>query len=147
MNEDAITNYILKTCEGTSVATASGNSFFIYDQDNNVPFATIVTNNEYDDVSGLDRASVFRLNIGITKQTYGTLFQTETPEGEEIAPGTGCDFTELDRLMPHPVYGRMYWVCILNPQRPTFEATKPLLAEAYEIAVRKFERVKAARKV
>ncbi len=147
MNEDAITKYILETFDGTSVVTAAGNSFFFYDQDNKVPFATIVTNNEYDDVSGLDRPSVFRLNIGIGKQTYGTLFETATADGEEIEPGRGCNFTELDRLMPHPVYGRMYWVCVLNPETATFEAVKPLLAEAYEIAVKKFERVHAARKI
>jgi hypothetical protein len=36
--------------------------------------------------------------------------------------------------MPHPVYGKMYWVCVLNPSAATFEAVKPLLAEAYQAA-------------
>jgi hypothetical protein len=39
--------------------------------------------------------------------------------------------------MPHPVvYGRMYWVCILNPSEATFQAVvQPLLAEAYKLDV------------
>ena len=32
----------------------------------------------------------------------------------------GHDFTALDRIMPHPVYGKMYWVCVLNPSDETF---------------------------
>lgn len=37
--------------------------------------------------------------------------------------------------MPHPVYGRMHWICVLNPSEATFEKIKPLLAQAYEIDV------------
>ena len=37
--------------------------------------------------------------------------------------------------MPHPVYGRQSWVCVLNPSAETFGRVKPLLREAYEIAV------------
>jgi hypothetical protein len=33
--------------------------------------------------------------------------------------------------MPHPVYGKMYWVCVINPSAETFEAIRPLLAESY----------------
>jgi hypothetical protein len=51
------------------------------------------------------------------------------------------DFTALDQVMPHPVYGRQYWVCVLNPSDETFETkVRPLLAEAYEMAVSKFEK-------
>jgi len=38
--------------------------------------------------------------------------------------------------MPHPVYGKMYWVCVLNPSAETFETVKGLLAEAYEAGMR-----------
>ena len=51
----------------------------------------------------------------------------------------------MDKLMPHPVYGRMYWVCVLNPSESTFETIRPLLDEAYEIAVKKYERLAAAK--
>ncbi len=40
--------------------------------------------------------------------------------------------------MPHPVYGRMYWVCVLNPSKATFaKEVQGLLAEAYALAVDK----------
>jgi hypothetical protein len=80
---------------------------------------------------------VFRLNIGISKQTYQSLF------GSQIAPeGSGhasrYDFTALDQVMPHPVYGRQYWVCVLNPSAATFQTVvQSLLAEAYDRDVRK----------
>jgi hypothetical protein len=144
MDEAEISKYILDSFYGVNVITASGNSFFFFDPENKIPFITIVTNNEYDDVSDLDRESVYRLNVGISKQSYQKLFRTERPDGTEIAHVEGHDFTALDTLMPHPAYGRMYWVCVLNPSETTFEAIKPLLKEAYEIAVKKYERLAAA---
>jgi hypothetical protein len=145
MDESAISKYILDTFDGVNVITASGNTFFFYDTENKIPFITIVTNNEYDDVSDLDRDSVYRLNIGIGKQSYQKLFKTERPDGTEIAHVEGHDFTALDTLMPHPTYGRMYWVCVLNPGEATFDAIRPLLKEAYEIAVKKYERLATSR--
>jgi hypothetical protein len=43
--------------------------------------------------------------------------------------------------MPHPVYGRMHWICVLNPSNETFEVkVLPLLTEAYNMAVSKYKR-------
>ena len=42
--------------------------------------------------------------------------------------------------MPHPVYGRNHWVCVLNPGEATFETLKPLLQEAYDRAVERYAR-------
>lgn len=39
--------------------------------------------------------------------------------------------------MPHPVYGRNHFVCVLNPSDSTFETVKPLLSEADQIAVKR----------
>ena len=50
---------------------------------------------------------------------------------------TGHDFTALDQLMPHPIYGHLYWVCVLNPGAAAFPTVRTLLAEAYEMAVGK----------
>jgi hypothetical protein len=47
------------------------------------------------------------------------------------------DFTALDVLMPHPVYGPNHFVCVLNPSDSTFDAVRPLLNEAYEIAAKR----------
>jgi len=99
------------------------------------PFATIVIKEygDFDNASKLDRPGVFRLNIGISKETYARRVDAE----EEY------DFTALDRLMPHPVYGRNHWVCVLNPSESTFESIKPLLEEAHAIALGRVERRKS----
>jgi len=89
---------------------------------------------------------VFRLNIGISKQTYWSLFgpQPARPAAGGVVE-TGHDFTVLDQLLPHPVYGWMSWVSVLNPSATTFETVKPLLAEAYDLAVGKFAKRAAGR--
>lgn len=149
MDEASITEYIASTFTGVDVVVASrengapeiawGDTFFIYDPNRDLddvhrfPFATIVTKDygEFDNASNLDRPGIFRLNIGISKKTFAGLFA----EGDH-------DFTALDRLMPHPVYGRNHFACVLNPTASTFETVKPLLAEAYEIAVKRAQRPK-----
>ena len=85
---------------------------------------------EFDNASNLDRPGVFRLNIGVSKETFAKLFPTD---GEHDLPA-------IDRLMPHPVYGRNHFVCVLNPSDSTFESVKPLLKEAHAIAVARIER-------
>jgi hypothetical protein len=139
LNQDAIRAYVVETCPGTNVVFGSGavaadDTFFIYDPNRDLPdrqqmpFATIVTKDygDFDNKSNLDRAGVFRLNVGVGRATIQALFGDD--EGAH-------DFAALDRLMPHPVYAPQGWVCVLNPSAETFERVKPLLREAYEIAV------------
>ena len=52
---------------------------------------------------------------------------------------TGHDFTALDELMPHPVYGWMGWVQVLSPSRRTFGEIQPLLSAAHEAASKKYD--------
>ncbi|MDT4878061.1 hypothetical protein FQZ97_1136310 [compost metagenome] len=63
--------------------------------------------------------------MGVSKETFRGLFGEAEP--------SGIDDTALDRLMPHPVYARMYWVSVINPSAATFETVKPLLAEARKL--------------
>jgi hypothetical protein len=72
---------------------------------------------------------VFRLNIGVSRDTFRALLGYAP--GEESTTSSAYDFAALDRLMPHPVYAPQSWVCVLNPSAQTFEAVKPLLADAY----------------
>ncbi len=148
MDEEAIRTYVASTFKGVDVQIGSkedgspeiawGDTFFIYDPQRNLegtgrfPFATIVTKDygDFDNASKLDRPGVFRLNIGISRKSFDSLFPDEVDH----------DFTALDVLMPHPVYGRNHWVCVLNPTDATFEKLKPLLAEAYDTAFRRIER-------
>jgi uncharacterized protein DUF6194 len=144
MDEEAIIRYITDTFEGVQTVTADGNTFFFYDPERKFPFATLVTNDAYDQASNLNRPSVFRLNIGISKQTYQSLFGTQTSRSAEGGGERGYDFSALDQVMPHPVYARQYWICVLNPSAATFQtAVQPLLAEAYDRDVRKHAKRKA----
>src|SRR5262249_20631166 len=133
-----------ETFAGIDVATGAGNSFFIYDSERNLapqqrwPFATLVTNDEYDSFSNLNRPGVFRLNIGVSKATFRDMFPELVKDSKKVdVQQDEYDFTALDRWMPHPVYGKMYWVCVLNPSAATFETVKRHLGEAYEMSVRK----------
>ena len=107
---------------------------------NGVYFCTIKEKNgENDKASELDRDGVFRLSIGITKETFEKKFgaRPKRPAKGGII-NTSHDFTLLNELMPHPIYGWMSWVQVLNPSESTFEALLPLITEAYENAVIKF---------
>jgi hypothetical protein len=131
MNEASIRTYIVQTFPDIGVVDSTGGTFFFTDPEQKFPFVTLATSDEFDGASGLGRPGVFRLNVGVSKQTFGTLFG---------APASGgvseYDYTALDRIMPHPVYGKMYWVCMLNPSAETFETVRGLLAEAYEAGMR-----------
>ena len=115
MNDAEISRYITDTFEGVDVVVASDASFFFYNPDSTLPpdhrfpFVTIVTSDAYDQFSNLNRPSVFRLNIGIGKQTFRSRFGLpKAPAGGDDAAesddtSSDHDFTALDQLMPHPV--------------------------------------------
>lgn len=148
MNQDTIIQHVATTFTGVDVerpdSTSSapelawGDTFFIYDPQRNLdanrrfPFATIVTKDygEFDNASNLNREGVFRLNIGVGKDTIRKLFGDETNH----------DYTALDQMMPHPVYASQGWVCVLTPSEATFEKVKPLLTEAYAKAVKRVDK-------
>lgn len=140
MDEAAIIQYITDIFDGVETVTANGDTFFFYDPAHMLPFATLVTSDFNDTFSDLNRPSVFRLNIGVGRETYRSLFGSPPRSNAGDADNTDYDFTALDRIMPHPVYGKMYWVCVLNPSEATFRAVQPLLAEAYAMAVARQER-------
>src|SRR5262245_5555389 len=163
MDEASITRYIADTFAGVDVVVASretgapeiawGDSFFSYDPHRDLepkhrmPFATIVTKDygDFDCASNLNRPGVFRLNIGVSKETYRSLFGSPPPPaGGSGVVDTGHDFTALDQLLPHPVYAPQSWVCVLNPSEATFQAVRPLLAGAYELAVRRYAKRRPA---
>jgi hypothetical protein len=128
----AIIAYITKTFEDVDIVTAGGGTFFSCDPEKHWPnLATLVTTDEFDQFSDLDRPGVFRLNIGLSPGGYKAA----------LAGQADPDFTELDRILPHPVYARQRWVSILNPSWPTFETVvKPLLDEAFGLLATRRER-------
>ncbi len=145
MDQDSLINYIMDTFAGCEVVRptdgpGAGDTFFFYDPQHNIdpthrqPFATIVTKDygDFDKASQLHRPGVFRLNIGVSRETFRNLFGY-LPNAERPS-GAPYDFAALDQVMPHPTYGRQAWICVLNPSSTTFENIKIWLAEAYEIA-------------
>ena len=141
MDQDAIIQHIVTTFTGVEVqrptdGPGSGDTFFLYDPRHDLeprrqfPFATIVTKDYegFDERSHLNRPDVFRLNIGVSRDTFRALFGD--PASDDGTGSTEYDFAALDRLMPHPVYASQSFVCVLNPSTQTFSACKPLLAEA-----------------
>jgi hypothetical protein len=121
---EAITRIIQKRYPDADVVTIDGASFFSLDPEKHWPnFATIVWSDDFDQASELSRPGVFRLNIGVSRETFDRLV------GAVAEP----DYTTFDRLLPHPVYAQQHWVSILNPSDTTFrDVALPLLAEAHD---------------
>ena len=66
---------------------------------------------------------MFRLNIGVGKETFQRL----------LGSMTDPDYAALDTVIPHPVYAKQRWLAIVNPSRRSFDdVVKPLIAEAHE---------------
>lgn len=145
-----IADYITATFAGVHVVEAWGDTFFFYNPDqqgaDEIYFATLKSqDDDYDHFSNLNRPSVFRLNISLDKSTFRSLFgMLPSHTAAQAATTSPYDYTLLDQLMPHPVYGRQYWVSVLNPSEATFQTVQPLLAEAYALAASKYAK-RAAR--
>ena len=128
---DEITSWITATWPDTVVATALGATFFSLDEKHWPNFATIVTTDEHDmgTPSELARPGVFRLNIGVGKETF------ERMVGSVNDP----DYAALNRVIPHPVYAKQRWIAVLNPGHETVRTTlMPLVAQSHDrLAARK----------
>jgi hypothetical protein len=133
MNELAVSEYILKTFPKVETTNAYGYDMFFYSSDRKLSFATIISSDyDYDHISNLSRPGVFRLNIGVSKQTFQLLFGTDEINVNDY------DFTALDVIMPHPEYAQYHFICVLSPSEETFEKIRSLLAEAYDIAAKRY---------
>jgi hypothetical protein len=110
-----------------------GYTFFFVGDDHRLPFVTFAnSDNDFDDVSKMDREGVFRVNIGVSKETFKSL--TSRSDTEDI------DYSVLDVFLPHPHYSRQHFVCILNPVDENAEETKRLIVEAHSIAEARYRR-------
>ncbi len=138
IDESFITNYITDTFEDVETAVNLGYTFFFYCDDHMHAFATIaLTGNEYEKISNLDRPGVYRLNIGVSRDTFQSLF------GKGKIDVSAYDFTALDTIMPHPDYSSQHFICVLSPSEATFEKIRPMLDEAHEVAKKRYNKRKA----
>lgn len=136
----------LESYDGVVALTAWGETTFFYNPNRllnrGTYFATLKEKNGPNDkASALDRKGVFRLNMGVQKSDYFDLFGLTPPRPlkGQIVAGT-WDFTTLNQLTPHPIYGWMGWISILNPDKEAFKQCLPLLDSAYEKAKSTFEK-------
>lgn len=143
---DSVIEHLLDRFEGTRVAEAWGEKSIFYNPDLMLPrgvyFATVKEKDgENDKASHLDRAGLFRFNVGTTKPLFLERFGPPPAR-----PGRGgvvdgpWDFTATDTLMPHPVYGWMSWVAVLNPSNETLTDMSQIVEAAFGKAKASFEK-------
>ena len=106
-----------------------------------MPYATIVVNDYpgFDEASDLKRTGVYRVNLWVSRDTYER--QTSGDDGSAI------DYSVLDKVIPHPVYGPQSWLSVLNPGPVTESTVKDLLAEAHDRARKRHEKQSTKRSV
>jgi hypothetical protein len=110
-----------------------GYAFFFVGDDHRLPFVTVAaSDNEHDRLSNLDREGVFRVNIGVGKDTFQKVVGRIDP--------AGADYSALNVFMPHPDYWRQNFLCVLNPAGENVEETKRLIIEAHSIAEARWRR-------
>ncbi|MFV2100877.1 DUF6194 family protein [Micromonospora sp. LOL_024] len=107
-----------------------GDQFFFSGEDRTRPFATIVLHDVpgFDERSRLSEPGRYRLNIEVGRAEFRNLFGYG-PE-EFTAHRDGLDFTQTDRLLPHPAYAVQGWVSVVNPGGATADEVERLVAEA-----------------
>ena len=146
MKPNYIIEKIVSSFAGVTPKTTWGETSLFYNPGNQLPngvyFCTIKEKNgDNDKSSNLDREGIFRLSLGISKESYNKRFG---PSPKRPSKGcivdTGHNFTETNIFMPHPIYAWMSWIQVLNPTEITFSSALPLLTEAHSNAVIKFNK-------
>ncbi len=146
MDAAAADAYIRQAFPDVEATTAYSYTFYFFGAERMLPFATMaMADNEHDRVSDLDRDGAYRLNIGVSRETYRSLLGDEKPRlGPAGVIEGGHDFTARDRILPHPHYAPQSWVCVVSPSDDTVHAVRGLLREAYDRAVQRATRKDAA---
>ena len=120
---------------------AWGDAFFYYAPDGVMPqhvqpYGTIVTKDYPDDTaSELDAPGRWRVNVHVDRATFRRL------TGEEPRSLTRArDHAATDVFNPHPVYGALGWVAVVNPGEQTTETVLQLLRDGHRAARARVER-------
>ena len=113
-----------------------GDAFFYYAPDGHVPraqpFATIVTKDYPDDpITGPGRPDAFRVNIAVGAVEFARL--TGHAPGVDAADHDD-PVAPADVLAPHPVYGHLGWLAVVNPAERTSGTVLHLLTLAHHAA-------------
>ena len=148
MTPDEVLKYCLENLEGTVLVESWGERGVYYNPDNILKRGVYILtvkekDGDNDKSSNLNRENIYRVNLGVRKTTFIEKFDFIPKR-----PVKGCivdmnyDFSATDKILPHPVYAWMGWICSLNPSEKTFEELKPLIQEAYDYAKEKFKKRK-----
>ncbi len=143
---DDIFNYAISEFEGVVISENWGERGLFYNPHGLLPKGIyILTFKEKDGpndkASNVNRPDIYRINLGLTKDRFKEMFG-EIPKrpaaGQTVS--TGHDFQNVNEIMPHPVYGWMSWIGVLNPSLETFDALKPMIAEGVQLAKIKYSK-------
>lgn len=111
-----------------SPEVAWGDRFFYYAPDgvvpNGQPFATVVTKDYPGEPAAGLGEGVFRVNVDAGRRDQGEV----------------DDPSVRDRVLPHPVYGQLGWVAVVQPGEGASAELTDLLREAHAAARRRWDR-------
>lgn len=132
MNQSQVEAYV-SSLDNVQRDDSYGYAMYFVGDEHMVPFVSIASSdNEYDNISNLNREGVFRINIGVGRETFDSLVSDVKPET--------VDYSALDVIMPHPEYAKQHFVCILNPSEANEELTKKLIVEAHDLVANRLQR-------
>ncbi|MDE7165319.1 MAG: hypothetical protein K2O04_07865 [Clostridiales bacterium] len=144
MDAQDIIKYCLDSLPDTVLVNSWGESGIFYNPNNALKRGIYVLtvkekDGDNDKSSDLDRDSIFRVNIGVRKNTFVNMFGSipKRPAKGGVVD-MPFDFARTNKILPHPIYAWMSWICALNPSQQTFEKLKPLIVEAYNYAKEKY---------
>ena len=111
MKIEEIFDYAISAYEGVVIAQNWGERGLFYNPEGKLPKGVyILTAKEKDGpndkASNVNRPDVYRLNLGVSKDTFREMFGDipKRPGAGQIID-TGHNFEEVDNIMPHPMYG------------------------------------------
>ena len=137
VQKSAIEHYMLENFDDIFPLNSWGERSFSYNPNKQLTrgtyFATLKEKDgAHDTASFLNRDGVFRLNLGVTKACYLSLFSQlpKRPKKGGVVEGP-YDFQAVNTRLPHPSYGWIGWICVLNPTMDTFEKCKYFLEVAF----------------
>ena len=146
ISPEALIETLLARFPGTVAVEAWGETALFYNPEQILPrgvyFATVKEKDgDNDQASQIDRDGVFRFNLGTSKPLFLARFGPPPPRpGKGQAIEGDWDFTSLNSTTPHPVYGWMSWICVLNPTRQTLKGMDDMIEAAFEKAKTAFEK-------
>lgn len=120
---------------------AWGDAFFYFAPDGQLPqhvqpYGTIVVKNYPDDTAcDLDAPGRWRVNIHVDRATF-----REFTDEEPRSLTRPRDYTAADTVLPHPVYGALGWLAVVNPGEKTTDTVVRLLRGAHDAARARFAR-------